>query len=237
MEGTEMKELSMAVLAVGALAISQAAAQTPEWSFNGTTIEACTCPMFCQCFFNSKPAAHAGHDSHRAEHYCRFNIALKVNKGRYGGVTMDGAKCWIAGDLGADFSSGQTDWAILTFERSVPKPQRDAIMAILPHIYPVKWKSFSVAEDGDFEWNAGKDRAVARLNGGKTGEVILRRQPGNTDEPIVVTNLKYQGAPRNDGIILMPNEVQSWREGEKRFESRGTTGYMVTVDINSKDVR
>jgi hypothetical protein len=110
-------------------------------------------------------------------------------------------------------------------------------MAILPHIYPVKWKTFSVAEDGDFEWNVGKDRAVARLNGGRIAEVILRRHPGNTGEPIVVTNLKYQGAPRNDGIILMPNEVQSWRGGEKRFESRGTTGYMVTVDISSKDLR
>ena len=32
--------------------------------------------------------------------------------------------------------------------------------------------------------------------------MILRRHPGNTDEPIVVRNLKYQGAPRNAGIIL-----------------------------------
>jgi hypothetical protein len=233
-----MKPMSIAVLIAGVLGVSLAGdVQTPEWSFNGTTIEACTCPMFCQCFFNTKPAAHAGHDSHRAGHYCRFNIALKVNNGRYGAVTLDGAKFWIAGDLGADFSSGQTDWAILTFERSAPKAQRDAIMAILPHIYRMKWKTFSVAEDGDLEWNAGKDRAIARLNGGRTAEVILRRHPGNTDEPIVVRNLKYQGAPRNDGIILMPNEVQFWRAGEKPFESRRTTGYMVTLDISSRDVR
>ena len=135
--------MSIAVLIAGVLGVSLAGdVQTPEWSFNGTTIEACTCPMFCQCFFNTKPAAHAGHDSHGAGHYCRFNIALKVNKGRYGAVTLDGAKFWIAGDLGADFSSGQTDWAILTFERSASKPQRDAIMAILPHIYPNEVEDF-----------------------------------------------------------------------------------------------
>jgi len=233
-----MKPLAIVISLAGVLATSQSAkSQPPEWSFNGTTIEACTCPMFCQCFFNSKPAAHAAHDSHQSEHYCRLNIALKVNKGRYGDITLDGTKLWIAGDLGADFSAGQTDWAILTFERSAPKPQRDALMAILPHIYPLKWKTFSVAEDGDIVWDAGRDRAIARLNDGRTAEVILRRHPGNTNEPIVVTNLKYQGAPRNNGIILMPNEVQAWRGGEKHFESRGTTGYMVTIDINSTDVR
>ena len=79
------------------------------------------------------------------------------------------------------------------------------------------------------------DRAVARLNSGTTAEVILWRHPGNTDDPIVVTNLKYHGAPRNDGIVLMPSEVQFWRGAERPFESRGTTGYMVTIDINSRD--
>jgi hypothetical protein len=233
-----MKRLLFVVLVAGAVGAPQAAnAQTPEWSFNGTTIEGCTCPMFCQCFFNSRPAAHTSQHSHGPEHYCRFNIALKVNKGSYDRVALDGAKCWIAGDLGADFSSGQTDWAVLTFDRSVSKPQRDAIIAVLPHIYPLKWKTFSVAEDGAVEWIPGKDRAIARLNGGRTAEVILRRHPGNTSEPIVVKNLKYQGAPRNDGIILMPNEVQSWRGADKPFESRGTTGYMVTIDMNSRDVR
>jgi Protein of unknown function (DUF1326) len=210
-------------------------AHLPEWSLNGTTIEACTCPMFCQCFFNSQPASHAGHGSQGGGHYCRFNIAFKVNEGRYGAVALDGIKFWIAGDLGADFSQGQADWAALTFEHSTPKPERDAIMAILPRLYPLKWKAFSLAEDGNLEWDAGKDRAVARLNSGKTAEVILRRHPGNTDDPIVVTNLKYHGAPRNDGIILMPNEVQFWRGRELPFESRGTTGYMVTIDISSRD--
>jgi len=33
----------------------------------------------------------------------------------------------------------------------------------------------------------------------------------------------------------MPNEVQFWRGVQLPFESRGTTGYMVTIDITSKD--
>jgi len=30
----------------------------PEWSMNATIIEACSCPMFCQCYFNTEPAGH-----------------------------------------------------------------------------------------------------------------------------------------------------------------------------------
>ena len=33
-------------------------ASSPEWSVNVSNIEACSCPMFCQCYFNAEPAAH-----------------------------------------------------------------------------------------------------------------------------------------------------------------------------------
>ena len=92
---------------------------------NATIIEACSCPMFCQCYFNTEPAGH-GHEGH-GEHFCRFNNAFKVNHGRFGSVTLDGAKFWVAGDLGAEFSDGQMDWAVLTFDPSVTKEQREAI--------------------------------------------------------------------------------------------------------------
>jgi hypothetical protein len=77
---------------------------------------------------------------------------------------------------------------------------------------------------------------VALLDGGKTGEVRLKRFPGMTNEPVVVKNLKYWGAPRNEGFILMPNEVEAYRVGEKAFEYKGTNGFMLTLDITSKDV-
>src|SRR5438132_5796435 len=86
-------------------------AKAPEWSMNATAIEACSCPMFCQCYFNSAPAGHGGGHEGHAEHYCRFNMAYKVNRGTYGTTDLTGAKFWIAGDLGGDFSKGQMDWA------------------------------------------------------------------------------------------------------------------------------
>jgi hypothetical protein len=208
-------------------------ATTPEWSFNATAIEACSCPMFCQCYFNTKPAAHGGHDE--GEHFCRFNAGYKVNKGNYGNLKLDGVKFWLAGDLGGDFTKGM-DWAELTFDPSVTKEQREAISTILGHLMPVKWNSFMAAKDAAIEWKATKDRAEARLNGGKIAEVVLNRNPGMTDEPVVIKNLRYWGAPRNDGFVLMPNEIQAYRVGNKPFEFKGTNGFMITVDMASKDI-
>jgi hypothetical protein len=233
-----MKKIIRAFILFSFVILAQSSSYAQEdWAMNATIIEACSCPMFCQCYFNLEPAAHGGHGGHgEGEHFCRFNNAFQVNKGNYGNVKLDGIKFWVAGDLGGDFSMGQMDWAELTFDKSVTKEQRDAVAAILAHVYPVKWNSFTVGEDAVMEWNYNKDRAVAKLNEGKTAEVVLNRFKGMTDDPIVISNLVYWGVPRNDGFIMMPNEVQAYRVGGKPFEFKGTNGFMITFDITSKDV-
>lgn len=207
----------------------------PQWSMNATAIEACSCTMFCQCYFNTKPSAHHEHGTGEA-HYCRANLAYKVNRGNYGPVKLDGAKFWISTDLGADFSKGQMDWAVVTFDKPLIKEQRDAIATIVGHLFPVKWNSLTTAEASIDRWEYNNDAAYASMDGGKTAEVKLKRLPGNTNDPVVVRNLKYWGAPRNDGFVLMPNEVEAYRVGPKAFEFKGTNGFMITVDINSNDV-
>ena len=62
------------------------------------------------------------------------------------------------------------------------------------------------------------------MNGGKTAEVKLHRFQGMTDELAVLKNVKYWGTPRNDGFIMMPNELEAYREGPKAFEYKGTNG-------------
>jgi hypothetical protein len=226
--------LVIAAMVVAATLAGGETASSPAWSMNGTIIEACSCPMFCQCYFNPQPASHQG--SHgEAHHFCRFNNAVKVNHGMYGDTKLDGAKFWVAGDLGGDFSKGQMDWAVLTFDPAVTKAQRDGIVAVLGSLYPVKWNSFTVAADAPMEWRATKDAATAKLDGGKTAEVVLTRFQGMSDEPVVIRNLKYWGAPRNDGFVMMPNTVEAYRLGDKKFEYKGTNGFMITFDINSKD--
>jgi hypothetical protein len=224
---------ALSLFVIGAAPEEKKAA--PEWAMNATIIEACSCPMFCQCYFNSEPASHSQHGGHGTDHYCKFNNAYKVNKGHYGDTKLDGAKFWVAGDLGGDFSKGETEWAVATFDPAVTPAQREGIATILGALYPVKWKSFAVAEDATVEWSATKDAATAKLGGGKAAEVQLTRFEGMTSEPVVIRNLRYWGAPRNDGFIMMPNKVEAYRLGERRFEYSGTNGFMITFDINSKD--
>src|SRR6185369_16387387 len=64
--GLAMKKVLMLVLTalgVAAFALSThapaRAAGANDWSLNATLIEACSCPMFCQCYFNAKPAGHS----------------------------------------------------------------------------------------------------------------------------------------------------------------------------------
>ena len=233
--------IALLSLALAAPVLAQgtaAKAAEPTWSMNASTIEACSCPMFCQCYFNAGPASHAmaGMEGHN-EHYCKFNNAYKVNKGMYGATKLDGAKFWIYGDLGDDLSKGQMNWGVLTFDKATTKEQREGIGAICGKLFPVTWKSFSTAE-GDISWTAGNGEATALLDGGKTAEVRLTTaslNPNVKGQPMVIKNLKYWGAPRNDGFVLMPNTIEALRTGDKAYEFKGTNGFMITVDLASKD--
>ena len=35
----------------------------------------------------------------------------------------------------------------------------------------------------------------------------------------------------------MPNEIETYRLGDKAFEFKGTNGFMITFDIASKDIK
>ncbi len=173
-------------------------AVAPQWTVNATVMEACSCPMFCQCYFETKPAGHS-HNG-KVEHYCRTNVAYKVNKGRYGSETLDGVKFWLAADVGSDFSAGQTEWAVLYFDSSLNRKQREAVWVILSNLMPVKWKSFQTAEAKIDRWEFNNESAYASLDAGNTAVIRLKRFQGMSNEPVVIRNLGYWGAPRNDGF-------------------------------------
>ena len=94
---------------------------------------------------------------------------------------------------------------------------------------------FTFAAVGDIEWSATREAASASLDGGKTAEVRLKKFQGMTSEPVVIKNLKYWGAAKNDGFVLMPNEVEAMHVGDKAYEYHGTNGFMITVDLNSNN--
>jgi hypothetical protein len=225
----------LTLVALLGISIGHSSPSSADWAINATAIEACSCPHFCMCYFNSHPAGH--HENGKTEHYCKFNNAYKVNEGHYGATSLKGSKFWLSGDLGGDFSQGQMDWALVTFDKSTTPEHRQALGEILGYVFPVKWKSMQTAEGDIDTWTFDKDQAHATLNGGKTAEVRLKRFQGMTDQPAVLTNVRYWGTPRNDGFVMMPNEIEAYREGPKAYEFKGTNGFMLTFDMNSRDLK
>jgi hypothetical protein len=116
-----------------------------------------------------------------------------------------------------------------SFEREVLPLMRGvqaaAYRLILKRLFPIEWKSYAEAEGIIDTWQQDGDTAVATLDGGKSGEIRLKRFPGMTREPIVIKNLPYVAAPRHDGFVLMPSEVEAYRVGPNAFEFKGTNGF------------
>src|ERR1700747_221115 len=173
----------------------------PDFYMTASYIEACSCDMFCPCYFNTHSTDH--HGEHMAEHFCRANLVLKVDKGYYKNTKLDGAKIWIATDLGSEWSSGKDSWAVLNYDPSVTAEQKAALNDIIGQLYPFKWQKFDVDTQG-FTWDVnGQTGTVhAKMNNGKE-EVVLEKSKG--DDPgreIVMQNLKYWQAQSNDGFRM-----------------------------------
>src|SRR5574341_936301 len=64
------------------------------WAIRAEYIEACSCNLFCVCYFQTRPDG---------ERCCEFNMAVKLLSGHVGDVTVDGEHYWLSGDLGGDF--------------------------------------------------------------------------------------------------------------------------------------
>src|SRR5215471_6795832 len=214
---------ALAIIAAGSLALAadeaKKAAPAGEWSLDGTIIEACSCPMFCTCYFGSgHPAAHHDMKTMAEEHFCRFNNVYRVNKGHFKNTKLDGTKFWVAGDLGGEFAKGG-EWGMLVFDKAMTKEQRDAVAMMMGKMYPLKWGSFTTGE-GDISWATDGKGAHAMLDGGKGGEVVLSKpafgESGQTTP--VIKGLQYWAADHNDGFVLMPNSVETFKEGAKPFE-------------------
>jgi hypothetical protein len=96
--------------------------QDKPWKVTLEYIEACSCSLFCPCYFNQ----HA-QDHHSGEHHCNFNNVPRVLSGNYGGVDLKGLKVWLNGDLGDDWATkGEADDALRRSRARQAHPDRQS---------------------------------------------------------------------------------------------------------------
>src|ERR1700736_6966350 len=174
-------------------AAEKPAAAKPDFDITGSFIEAYSCDMFCPCYFNTRSTHH--HDGE----FCRANLVLRTDKGYYKDTKLDGAKVWLAADLGSDWSTGKDSWLVMNFDPSVSKEQQAAFADILGQLYPIPWQKKGV-DTAAFSWNVDTKAGVAhaKMDSGKA-EVLLERVKGdNPSQEVVINTLKYWGAQSND---------------------------------------
>src|ERR1700752_5457708 len=121
-----MKAILGGLLVLG-LAVSLAALPpTPAWRMKADYVEACSCHLFCPCYFNK----HAQHPM------CEFNMAVTVREGHSGNVDLANAKYWLTGDLGDNWGTEKKgSWVTVSFDRATTKAQRDALAPIILKTY------------------------------------------------------------------------------------------------------
>ena len=203
--------------------------QDTPWQARLQYIEACSCDLFCPCYFND----HASHQS-TGEHKCTFNMGTRVLAGKNGDVDLAGMKFWLAGDLGADWGTkGQADWLVVTFEPKATKQQKDALMPILTKIYPVKWNSVQM-DTSDITWSISPDgkTAYAKLANGN-GEVKLTRFGGtNPDKAAEISNVRYFAATWNSPFALYHSD-HYYKGFGKSYQLHHANGFTITVESSS----
>ena len=211
---------------------AQEKSSKPEFDMTASYIEACSCDMFCPCYFNTHSTNHM--DEHQMDaHFCRANLVLKVDKGYYKDTKLDGAKVWIATDLGSDWSTGKDSWLVVNFDPSVSKEQQAALADILGQLYPIPWQKKGV-DTSAFSWNVDTKAGVAhaKMDSGKA-EVLLERVKGDKpSQEVVVNNLKYWGAQSNDGFRMWKSQHEAFEGDGHKFSYDGTNGFLITIHFS-----
>lgn len=220
--------VALFVISVGLLTIAgtQVSSSAPknDFAITSTYIEACSCDMFCPCYFNAHSTGH-GH-----EHFCRANLVFKVDQGHYKDVKLDGAKVWLSNDLGSDWSTGKDSWAVVTYDASVTTAQKAALDDIIAQLYPFKW-TWLTTDSTSFSWNIDTEtgEATAKREDGKA-EVVLERVKGDqAGEEIVMKNLRYWNAQSNEGFRMWKSQSERYEGHGQKFAYNGTNGFLITI--------
>src|SRR5215468_5306239 len=114
--------VSVLALAVASVVLAAPAADHAKtFKVTADTIEGCSCPLFCECYFNAAPAN---------PHMCQFDNVYKFQTGSHWGDTdLSNVKVWVSGDLGGEWGKQKdmpTEWATVTFDKSSTPAQREA---------------------------------------------------------------------------------------------------------------
>jgi len=209
----------LTTLVVSAFGASHDHAMKKTWSVKADYIEACSCNLFCQCYFQTSP---------EGGEFCEFNNAVKIREGHVGDTKVDGLKFWLSGDLGGDFSKGQMKSAVVTFDKGTSDDQKKAIVFLVGKIYPVTWGKV-VTDEQPITWERNGNNGMAMIGDGTIGKVELTGVPGPDGKLVTIHDLKYWGADKNSGFELA-HSVHHYKGNGFDYDETNKNGFFITVE-------
>jgi hypothetical protein len=204
---------------------STTAGTTPgaaTYDVTADTIEGCSCPLFCTCYFGASIP----------EHMCQFTNVYKFRPGsHYGSVDISNQVVWMNGDLGGEWHQKPgpgmpTGWVVVTYDRKSTPEQRLAIEKVLGTVFNVTWKKMEKREDS-IEWHDEALKAYARLASG-IGEISLDKNATMRPDatiPTVIKNLSYWFSTSNEGFVLAPSTHKF--NGATSFAHQNKNGFTI----------
>ena len=222
-----VKALIVSAMFVTGLAILGAGNTGRSGTYDVTvdTIEGCSCPLFCTCYFGASAD----------EHMCEANNVYKFRKGsHWGDVDLSDQIVWLNLDLGGEWHKNpgpgmETDWALVTFDKKTSAAQREAIGKVLGVVFPVKWKKFSTRED-DLTFQDDAKGSHATMASG-LAEISLDKSATNRpdkDAPASIKNLQYWFSTSNDGFNLAYSTHHfNGADGDPKFSYAKRNGFTI----------
>jgi hypothetical protein len=218
--------IASTILAAG-LAILGAGSAGRSGTYDVTvdTIEGCSCPLFCTCYFGASAD----------EHMCEANNVYKFRKGsHWGDVDLSDQIVWLNADLGGEWHKNpgpgmQTEWALVTFDKATTPAQREAIGSVLNTVFPVKWKKFSTREDSLTFHDDAKGAHATMASG--LSEISLDKSATNRPDknaPASIKNLQYWFSTSNDGFNLAYSTHHfNGADGDPKFSYEKRNGFTI----------
>jgi len=205
-----------------AIAVSLAVAAVPagpSWRMKADYVEACSCHLFCPCYFNK----HAEHPM------CEFNMAVTVREGHSGNVDLANTKYWLTGDLGDKWGTEKkASWVTVSFDPKTTQAQRDALAPIILKLYGLEWSELKVQE-APIEIRQLGDIVEAKLADGKQAYLKLRREPGVDGNGVVLKNVKYFDAVQNDGFQMYKSIEHRADVAGHQFSYSDRNAFLITI--------
>jgi len=217
-----MKLARIGLLILCIVLVAASGPNNPAWRMKADYVEACSCHLFCPCYFNK----HAEHP------FCEFNMAVSVREGHSGKTDLAGAKYWLTGDLGDEWGTNKkAKWVVVSFDPSTTKEQREVLAPIILKTYGLEWGEVKVQEAA-IEIAKSGDIAEAKLEGGRQAHMKLQREPGADGKGVVLRNVKYFGAQSNGGFEMYKSLEHRADVQGHQFSYSDRNAFLISIETH-----